>query len=301
MAINVDLSGLEKALKSIGGKKAEIGSIRRRTKIAGPIESKIIEDGSVVLIGDELIKHLDASTGLLAIGNTQITLHIYDPFSDKEVLSEQPATQPKFHLTECKTIENMRDKGRFDRYVSSNRRDGLFQVRPYEFDKKIRGAEMEANLTPCKNCLMSLNYNGYAQQDIYSMKEKIFSNFSLKNFFKDFESVFRCLPLYTVETFPEGNYTKDWACRSHEARRKANWTCSCCGICCVEQTGLLHVHHKDGNRGNNRPSNLEVLCLACHKSRPFHGRMAYSPQKKLKLEQLRISQKLPRLCDSCNL
>lgn len=301
MPINVDLSGLENALKSIGGKKAEIGSIREITRISDPIELKIIKGGSAVLTGGELIKHLDSSTGLLAIGNTQITLHIYDPFSDKEQLSEQPATKPKFHLTECKTIESMRYKGRFDRYVSSNRRDGHFQVRPYEFDTKVRGNEMEANLTPCKNCLMSLDYNGYAQQNIYSMKERIFSGFSLKIFFEDFETVFRCLPLYTPETFPEGNYTKDWARISYKTRRDANWTCSCCNVCCVDQTGLSHVHHKDGNRGNNRPSNLEVLCLACHKSRPLHGRMHYSPQNKLKLEQLRISQKLPRLCDSCKL
>lgn len=43
---------------------------------------------------------------------------------------------------------------------------------------------------------------------------------------------------------------------------------------CPARTRLIHVHHKDGNRGNNDPSNLEVLCPKCH------GHAHRKPRKK---------------------
>lgn len=304
MRLNVDFSGIADALKSIGGQKAQIGSIRNSTQTKNPIELEIIRKGNVILTKDEMIKHLSCSAGLLTVGNTQITLHIYDTFSDIETLSENMAACPKFHITECQTIENMLVRGRFNRYVPSKRLDGFFLVRPYDRHTQVRGDEMLARLLPCKNCLKTLNYNGFAEHANSALKDKIVTDFSVETFFEDNKSIFRCLPLYTPETFPEGNYTNDWARISQKTRCKANWHCSCCNVCCVEQTGLLHVHHRDGHRGNNRPSNLEVLCLACHKSRPLHERMKYRPdfpEEKRKLEQLRISQKLSRHCDDCNI
>lgn len=37
--------------------------------------------------------------------------------------------------------------------------------------------------------------------------------------------------------------------------------CQRCG-----STKNLMVHHKDGNRKNNKPSNLETLCWSCHEN-----------------------------------
>ncbi len=37
--------------------------------------------------------------------------------------------------------------------------------------------------------------------------------------------------------------------------------CERCKYDCVE---ILHVHHKDRNRKNNNPQNLELLCPNCH-------------------------------------
>jgi hypothetical protein len=301
MRLEIDFSGIEIALSSIGGTKAEIGPLRNARQILNLIELQIIEKRSVVLGGEELAKHLSTTAGLLSIGETQITLHIYDPFFvDKESLSEKPALKPKFHIMECTTITNMRDMGRGNRYVPGNRNDGLFKVRPYDDLTAKRGDEMEAYLQPCQNCLKELNYDDFAYLTNKG-KSKVLSNFDLKNFFEDFESIFRCLPLYTTETFPKGDYSKEWAQISYASRRKANWICSCCKVNCSQNHGLLHVHHKDGNRGNNKPSNLEVLCLACHKACPFHGGMYYSASNKKKLENLRISQKLGRICPNCKI
>lgn len=45
--------------------------------------------------------------------------------------------------------------------------------------------------------------------------------------------------------------------------------CARCGYC--EMKGSLHVHHIDGNRENNDPSNLVVLCANCHQGL-HHGK-----------------------------
>ena len=57
---------------------------------------------------------------------------------------------------------------------------------------------------------------------------------------------------------------------------------------------VSHVHHRDGNRGNIKPSNLEVLCIACHKARPHHVNLSYFSKNKMRLQNLRISQKNPK-------
>lgn len=38
--------------------------------------------------------------------------------------------------------------------------------------------------------------------------------------------------------------------------------CERCGY--DKYPAILHVHHKDHNRSNNEPSNLEILCPRCH-------------------------------------
>lgn len=301
MKITFDSSALENALNSIGGIKSNLGEIRNARVIKNPIELRIQQDGEIVLSAEELLKNLQNKAGLLAIGDTQITIHIYDPFVDGERLMEVPAPNPKFHFTECDKIEEMRSKGRFNRYVPSNRKDGYFLVRPYDQISKQRGEEMNAVLSPCKFCLKALDYEGWAKAKNAREKAVIFEAFDIEKFYEDFVSIFRCLPLYTPETFPDGNYTEDWAKISHETRRKANWVCSCCRVDCSKNTGLLHAHHKDGNRGNNRPSNLEVLCVGCHKARPFHERMHIGAGVKNNLEQLRLDQKIKRLCENCRL
>ena len=37
------------------------------------------------------------------------------------------------------------------------------------------------------------------------------------------------------------------------------------------------MHHRDGNRANSSPGNLEVLCLGCHKEEFGHERLKFTP------------------------
>ncbi len=154
---------------------------------------------------------------------------------------------------------------------------------------------MNAHLAPCMNCLRHLNYRNYNNL-IMSEKYAAVNDFDLDLFLENYKPIFRGLPLYTPDNFPEGNYTKDWARISEETRSHANWICSCCGVNLNTDRGLLHVHHVDGNRGNDAHYNLRVLCALCHQKQPLHGRMYLRASEKLKIKNLRRQQGLSSEC-----
>ena len=106
---------------------------------------------------------------------------------------------------------------------------------------------------------------------------EFFEQFDLTEFFATYETMFRTLPRLTRHTMGEGQYTADWARLSTRLRRAANWICSECSVNCSNDRDLLHVHHRDGNRGNNQRNNLQILCIDCHSRQPAHSRLRPSP------------------------
>ena len=145
MKLDVNLSALEKALKSIGGSKTKIEHLRHNNKLADPLEDILLTEGEVQIDGSKDFENLGNIGGTIAIGNTQVSLHILHPNEDKEPLSLIPAGKTRYHIAECKTLDTMRAGGRFDRYIAGNRLDGLFTVTPYDQITKIRGDKMELN------------------------------------------------------------------------------------------------------------------------------------------------------------
>ena len=63
-------------------------------------------------------------------------------------------------------------------------------------------------------------------------------------------------------------YDPSWSEMSYNIKKLRHFTCERCGKTFVDQEGNytsgLEVHHKDKNKRNNLPSNLEVLCEKCH-------------------------------------
>ena len=241
----------------------------------------------VVLNRDILEEEVFTIGGLLSHLGVHKTLHIYDPFVNRQDLEANPARNPKFHLTDCVTLETMRSQNKYDRYVVSQQIDGLFPVRAYDMMTDRREQEeILARIQPCKNCLKQLDYEGFENAS-HQVRERIFQEFDLLEFFATYETIFRTLPRLTPRTMGEGHYTADWAKLSAKLRRKANWTCSECSVNCSNDKYLLHVHHQDGNRGNNRTHNLQVLCIACHSKQPAHSRLRPSPDQLRRIEALR--------------
>ena len=61
-------------------------------------------------------------------------------------------------------------------------------------------------------------------------------------------------------------YTKKWEQISRAYREKRNYTCEKCGLHIENPFDqiYMHVHHKNGNKTDNRTANLQCLCIRCH-------------------------------------
>ena len=299
MRLAVDLGPLVNVRESIGAPMANVKLSKAPPKPRTRVERELVEGGSVV-ITDAETNEVSSTAGLLAIGDTQITLHIYLPHVGREDLLSTMAPNPKYHFSgNCPTLETMMRDGKYNRYVATHNPDGTFRVKPKDLETgRWEDEEVLSAIPPCKNCLKDLNYQGY-EQSTRSGKATIFSEFSLDRFFSECQSIFRCMPLYTPETFPGPNYTNDFAKISLNLRAKKKWICECCEGDFSDSREVLHTHHIDGNRGNNRPTNLKALCIVCHANQPLHGHMTLSRDDLRKVESSRRKAGKKTKCSGC--
>ncbi len=281
MKLSIDFRRLIKARESIGADPATVGTVTPQTPdYKNPFEAQLLEQGRVILTWAEFSENIHFPAGLAAIGNQQLTLHIYEPNAAREDLEKLPS-YPKYHLCDCETLETMRLKKRFDRYIALRDGQDILPVRPKNIETGQWEEEIKVRLLPCKNCLKQLEIH------VNHME------FNLQEFFDVNKPIFRCLPLYNRENYPDGDgsggYTKDFSVISKKLRERANWCCSQCTVNLSQKQdrALLHVHHIDGVRGNNRSDNLRVLCILCHQKQPFHGHMQIRIPERQRIETLR--------------
>ena len=205
-------------------------------------------------------------TGTLEFHGSMVIVYIRDQYTrDQEVLTNlDPGQLRKFHVADCATLQEMRRKGKFERYVVTNRTDGKFTVNFLDgFAKKLIKGGIVCQLHVCMNCLRRLNYHGYCKS---KHKNEIRNTFEIKEFFDKYSSQITTKPKYTDETAPVNVYTEDWEQVSLRFREKAGWKCETCHVY-LEQPDIrkfLHVHHIDRQKHNNTPENLQVLCIQCH-------------------------------------
>jgi hypothetical protein len=229
--------------------------------------AKLQKEGIDVELDD--IKFLN--DGSIAYKNRRVLLYIRDWRQHGRYES-----YPKFHITNCQTLEEMTARGRFQRYVVSTRTDGIFNYNL--IDSNRLKTEKEGELDVCKNCLKALNYNNYRDEITREERTKAFKMFDLDEFFIRFTcSPIQITPLETNRTAPLSVYPSDWNEKSAGFKKNANWTCEKCNTSFKgKKPKFLHSHHKNGNIYDNRPSNIEVLCIRCHSKEPYHGFMKES-------------------------
>ena len=88
-----------------------------------------------------------------------------------------------------------------------------------------------------------------------------------------------------------------WSEISTTLRESSHWRCSECSVYLGDNKGLLHVHHKNGNKGDNRKGNLAVLCKECHSKQPNHAHLKPSPQDQKIIDDSRLATSAWPLCD----
>ncbi len=288
MKLNFDLSALKQIVKSIGADKINIDFLIDFN--LAPIDDIDIE----LEAGKEIfVNQIQDVNGLLSHAGRQVILYIKDhTFENNPTLSslqKDGSKGRKFHITDCKTLKNMRTNQRFDRYVVTTNTTGFFKISARNSYGMIE--EGDVKLDVCQNCLEQLNYNDYKFLSQDNRKNEV-KTFNILNFFEQYSSFIRYLPS-GIAKVKDVTYTDDWEEISSEYRASVHYKCEECGVDLSNNSQtrkLLHVHHINGVKGDNRYDNLKALCFDCHKKQPNHSHMLCKKDYIIKINELRLKQ-----------
>lgn len=259
MRLNVDFSDLHKAVRRMGADSVNVQDIvGRNARALDRIDIELGDTGIVVDLND-----LDFDNNLLSYEGRQVLLYIQDHGSSVGNVIEEPRKGRKYHVAFCRTLEKMRTEGRFERYVATNDLGGEFYITGYDWVTK-RSREGKAALKVCKNCLIRLNYKGFRQS-----RGPVFNGFRLDEFFSTYSSFFDHMPSRWAGDY-DGGYVDDWPAIATGFKQKTKFRCESCNVSLAARPDLLHAHHRDGVKTNNRSTNLQVLCADCHRKKHAH-------------------------------
>ncbi len=283
MSFSIDLSRLQGAMRRMGATPAGTMPPRRSFPPLKPVDIDLET-------GIELVKGQfpDNESGLLVHQGRQVLLYIQDHKWKVSETLENGSKGNRFHLAHCVTLETMRKQGRYQRYVITTRMDGRFFISGYDqrINKELEG---DAALRVCKNCLGRLNYKTYRTLP-GKKKDQLVESFDIPGFFATYSSHFKHLPSRWAGAQGREGYKPDWGEISNRVREAAGYRCQECAVDLSRHPRLLHTHHIDGVRTNNRRQNLKALCVLCHRRQPQHQHLIVREADRKTIHALRREQ-----------
>jgi hypothetical protein len=166
----------------------------------------------------------------------------------------------RFHLKRCSTIDDFIKSGMLNTYYnwSNNAHNDIT-------DRDTKEVYKEQTLQLCSKCRKELF-------DEIEDTEKFFSTLASDNSNNsDIE----------IDIF---GYTREWQKISKNYRAKQGFKCESCSIQITNplHRKYLHTHHKDGDKTNNKESNLECLCILCHSYKDVRHEENFNKKRMLK-------------------
>lgn len=286
MKLSVDFSVLTDAVRKMGSSPIDFNPSIELDSL-NEIDSMLGEGFEVNF--DEI----GFDTGLASYQGRQVLLYIKDHSYNNKIHSViRDGTQGnRFHIADCQKLEEMRRKGRLERYIVTNKLDGLFSVSGTDSTSQL--IEGETKLNVCQFCLDSLNYKKFSSMPRGPVRKEFVSSFDLAEFFDTYSSFFKYMPSGIANNKNSG-YVDDWASISKTIRERFNYQCQQCGLKLNNHKHLLHVHHINGVRSDNSDSNLTPLCADCHRKQPDHKHMFVKHEETKAINYLRQEQGLDK-------
>jgi hypothetical protein len=237
-------------------------------------------------------EEIEFETGLASYQGRQVLLYIKDHSYNNKIYGvlKDGSQGNRFHVADCDMLERMRQKGRFDRYVVTNKLDGMFAVSGTD-NRTNELIEGDTSLNVCQYCLESINYQKFASLQRGSPRRSFVQGFQLVDFFDTYSSFFKFMPT-GIANNQTSHYTDDWKDVSKKVRAKFDYQCQQCRVDLSQHKSLLHVHHINGVKSDNSASNLTPLCCDCHRKQPDHQHMFIKHDQTKLISQLRNAQGL---------
>ena len=151
---------------------------------------------------------------------------------------------PKFHISNCQTITQQQKQNMFHgHYYWSN--SNIVDVQQRGTTK----IHKEITLNLCRNCKIAASITDYQ---------------NTQGFF-DLLDIQENSPINDTELDMFG-YVKDWQQISKKFRIENEFTCDNCKIKIENKFDqrFIQVHHRNGDKLNNKRENLQCLCSLCH-------------------------------------
>lgn len=266
--------GLKKTLTELG---YQVREARPWTPISPvTVTAKDIQDGSLEIKDD------DTSVGMYFIDGNGVK-HVGFLYLQDYKLDEYGP--PKYHLCNCTTIRDFKLKGIFHNYRWANTEDVTVVNRG-------TGEEVHFNhLDLCKNCVSmirklagnvhfqtSKEFVDFIKTKVYGNKVENGDDTGESTIAQDIRKELGLVDMDLGAEYDIFGYAHGWEQISKAYRERHNYTCERCGLQIDDPLDrrFIHVHHKDGNKANNSPNNLECLCIDCHSNVDAHHKQNFT-------------------------